>query len=248
MPEMALWVPVIGCISSRPECCATSVTSSPIAVSTSGARKVRARDDDEDDDDEKKVHFPMSHMPSQGTLTGCPQDYHTIGSTACCPSSYWPWTTELGGQVPCYSSLAATMTPPPIPDSLVHHITRADVHSFPTSASESQKPTSAVVNIAYAMQYQVVALPKRGLNSKIKIGLSVGVGVAAILVILLTAFLVRKVLVHRRVRSKVQGAGSEPLRGGMVENMSQVALDPTPDSRSYGGAQYVGVSTSGARH
>jgi hypothetical protein len=144
------------------------------------------------------------------------------------------------------------MTPPPIPDTLIrHHITRPDNDDdddIPTSISESQKPTSAVVNIAYAMQYQVVALPKRGLDSNLKIGLGVGVGVAAILVGLLMALLVRKFLVHRRVRSKVQGAGSEPLRGGMVENMSQVALNPTPDSRNHGGAKYVGVSTSGVMH
>lgn len=33
--------------------------------------------------------FPMSAMPKQGELRGCPQDYHTVtksDGTACCPS------------------------------------------------------------------------------------------------------------------------------------------------------------------
>lgn len=245
MPEMVLWLPVIGCISSRSECCATRTTTSSKRTITARAKKVKARDDDNSG---KEVQFPMSHMPSQGTLTGCPKDYHTVGSTACCPSSYWLWTTEIGGQVPCYSSLSAKMTPPPIPDTLVGHITKADAHSYPTSVSDSQKPTSAVVNIAYAMQYQVVALPKGGINSKVKIGLGVGVGVAAILVGSLLAVLVRKFFVHRRVRSKVQGAGIEQLRGELAENMSQIELNPKTDSRSYAGPKYVGVSTSIAEH
>jgi hypothetical protein len=242
MPEMALWVPVIGCISSKSECCPTSTASSSEATSTGGSKRIKARDD------EKKVQFPISRMPLQGTLTGCPQDYHTVDSTACCPSSYWLWTTEIGGQVPCYSSLAAKMTPPPIPETFAHHITRPDAHSSATLSSESQKPTSAVVNIAYAMQYRVVAVPKKGFSTKIKIGLGVGVGVAAILVGLLLALVIRKFFIHRRVRSKVQGAGSEPLRGGVVESMSQVELLPAPNSRNYEGSKYAGVSSTGFGH
>lgn len=141
------------------------------------------------------------------------------------------------------------MTPPPIPDTLVHRITGTESLSIGVSStSESQKPTLAVVNIAYAMQYHVVALPRRELDSKVKIGLGVGVGVAAILVGLLIALLARKFLVHRRVRTKVQDT-SEPLRLGVREDMSHVgAQDGAPNSRTYGGAKYVGVSTTRVEH
>ncbi|KAF2800214.1 hypothetical protein K505DRAFT_413127 [Melanomma pulvis-pyrius CBS 109.77] len=243
--ETALWVPVIGCMSSKSECCATTTTSGSGAASTGGTENINPKDDSAG----KGVQFPISFMPAQGTLTGCPQDYHTVGSTACCPSSYWLWSTQIGGQVPCYSSLGAKMIPPPIPDTLVHRITGTESHSTSVSStSESQKPTLAIVNIAYAMQYHVVPLPKRELDKKVKIGLGVGVGVAAILVGLLIAFLARKFLVHRRVRTKVQDS-NEPLRLGAGEGMSHVVThDGAPNSKTFGGAEYVGVSTTRVGH
>jgi hypothetical protein len=36
-----------------------------------------------------RAAFPISSLPSQGEIRGCPQDYHTVtasNGTACCPS------------------------------------------------------------------------------------------------------------------------------------------------------------------
>ncbi|KAF1961039.1 hypothetical protein CC80DRAFT_403241, partial [Byssothecium circinans] len=64
-----LWMPVVGCISSKTDCCPTRTADG------GGPAKLPGQ-----------TAFPISLLPSQGTLTGCPRDYHTVGGTACCPS------------------------------------------------------------------------------------------------------------------------------------------------------------------
>ncbi|KAF2705723.1 hypothetical protein K504DRAFT_505461 [Pleomassaria siparia CBS 279.74] len=218
-PETALWVAVVGCISSRSECCATSTTVSVAATTGGMARR----------DPDKAVQFPISQMPSQGTLTGCPKDYHMVGSNGCCPSSYWLWSTEIGGQTPCYSSTNAKMTPPPMSDTFAHE----------PAVGDSPKPTSAVVNIAYAMQYRTVGLPSKGLSNKVKLGLGIGMSVAALLILLLIAFMVRKFFVQPRAKNKgkytgIQDAGADT---------SYVPHGVAPESTTLGGAKQGQKST-----
>jgi hypothetical protein len=88
----ALWLPVIGCISSKAECCPTPMTEQASAATPTSAQA------QEDGSNRKRPNggaggggaaFPMSALPKQGELRGCPQDYHTVtasNGTACCPS------------------------------------------------------------------------------------------------------------------------------------------------------------------
>ena len=64
------WVPVIGCISSKSDCCASS--NGPAATGTDAGVPPPA--------------FPTSSFAEQGILKICPSDYHTVGGTGCCPS------------------------------------------------------------------------------------------------------------------------------------------------------------------
>ncbi|KAF2188884.1 hypothetical protein K469DRAFT_684172 [Zopfia rhizophila CBS 207.26] len=220
------WVPVVGCISSRQDCCA-SETGSEASKTSGGAGAA----------------FPISSFPAQAELDTCPQDYHTVGGTGCCPSSYEVWSTDFGGQTPCYSSLAAAITPPPIPDTLAN---------AKTGSSTSSKPTSAIVNIAYALQYPV-ARNKPVLQKKAKIGVGVGTAGAAIIIGVLIYMLVRKFRSHRKVKDDLR-EGSVQRRFGSGVDMSRAGVGteeqsvlPPPMSKTFGGARYAGVPMEPAR-
>ncbi|ORY15352.1 hypothetical protein BCR34DRAFT_184315 [Clohesyomyces aquaticus] len=222
----AYWVPVIGCISSKSNCCPTPTAGSGANPSAGPAGGAGAA-------------FPISSFPPQSTLEGCPQDYHTVtlsGQTGCCPSSYWLWSTSFGGQVPCYSLLSSAVTAPPIPDTLA--ATRSD-----TAAAVSAKPTSAIVNIAYALQYPVNPPDKKPvLEKKAKIGVGVGVGSAAVILGVLIFLLVRNFFGHKKVKKDLQRKDVSRRFGSGVD-VSQVAQQPVPPpvSRVHGGAKYSGV-------
>lgn len=73
----AVWMPVVGCISAKSDCCPTPPVSNAVGSEQSHAQ---------DDARKGAGQFLSSELPRQGTLTGCPRDYHTIDGTACCPS------------------------------------------------------------------------------------------------------------------------------------------------------------------
>ena len=75
-------------------------------------------------------------------------------------SNYQPWGTGLGGVTPCYSPLRATITPLPLAAGLA-----------PVSA---MKPTSAVVNVVWAMQYPVAGPLSGELSAGAKAGIGAG--------------------------------------------------------------------------
>lgn len=167
--------------------------------------------------------------------------------------SYWLWSTTLGGQVPCYSSLSAKLTPPPIPDTLVNggQMITGSTHTTPSStvpaATASQKPTLAIVNIAFSMQYPMVPGPKPALETKAKIGIGVGVTGAAVLIGVLLWFVIRKFFAHSKTKDQLRDVRQtdQAQRFGPNVDMSRVANEPAGMERKFGGKKYTGVATSG---
>jgi hypothetical protein len=100
---------------------------------------------------------------------------------------YVLWYTPLGGQVPCFSTLSSTLSPPPIPQSLITAIS-------PTTATSSiPKPISAIVNIAYAIYYPVNP-PASTLSTGTQAGIGAGAGIAGLAIVgLLAFFIIRKI-------------------------------------------------------
>jgi hypothetical protein len=82
-------------------------------------------------------------------------------------SGFWPFTKEVGGQTPCWSSMDE-VEPPTL--------------TLPKDAKTLDKPTSAVVNIVWAMRYPVGEPGGGGLSTAAKAGIGAGAGVAAILI------------------------------------------------------------------
>jgi len=94
------------------------------------------------------------------------------------------------------------MTPPPLPDSLI--VANA-------TGSESSNPTSAIVNVVYAMYYPVKPASEPSLATNAKIGIGVGAGGAALVFVALLWLLLRKHLAHKRDRNtlkSISGMGS----------------------------------------
>src|SRR3569833_3044064 len=95
-------------------------------------------------------------------------------------SGFWPFTRTVGGQTPCYSSLKTTARAPTL---------TAGLAGQPTDTS---RPASAVVNIVWAMEYQVSSGGGgSGLSVGATAGIGVGAGVAGILILVLAFFLWR---------------------------------------------------------
>lgn len=241
----AIWMPVVGCISSKADCCPTPTTDGGAAAPTRAGQSSGSGSGSGGNGPggvQSGAQFPRSGLPSQGVLTGCPDDYHTVGGTACCPSSYWLWSTTLGGQVPCYSSLAANLKPPPIPDTLVDGgamITGTDSMGSPTTTisklTASQKPTSAILNIAYSMQYPLAEEPKPALSQPAKIGVGVGGSLAGIFLIAVVLLLVRKFMAHKKTKREldiVRHPSVEERFGDRVPDHSRVAHH---DGKKYSG-------------
>lgn len=93
--------------------------------------------------------------------------------------NYQLFSTQLGGQTPCYSTVFPYLTPPPLPQ--------------PTgSGLFAPKPTSAVVNVIYAMAYPVkTAAP--GLSTAAKAGVGAGASAVGLLIfVAIAAFLWRR--------------------------------------------------------
>lgn len=86
----ALWVPVIGCISSKAECCPTPTADGGANIApTENKKEDASRAPSAAAGGPGSAAFPISSLPSQGLLTGCPKDYHTVKASigaACCPS------------------------------------------------------------------------------------------------------------------------------------------------------------------
>lgn len=190
--------------------------------------------------------------------------------------NYWLWSTSLGGQVPCYSSLAATMTPPPIPEELLNPLdasekltqsrvitsTDGDGRVFTTTVSPtshnpdrvsppttSQKPTSAIVNIVYTMNYPTVP-PSTKMSTGTKIGIGVGVSGAALLIVAVVWYLTRRHLAQRSSEKEMQQLERNSVlqRFGSGVDRSRVAHRAAGVERGYGGKRYAGVAASAVNY
>jgi hypothetical protein len=82
----AIWMPVVGCISSKADCCPTPTEDGGAAAPSRTSGGGGGGGGSGSGGVQGGAKFPRSGLPSQGVLTGCPQDYHTVGGTACCPS------------------------------------------------------------------------------------------------------------------------------------------------------------------
>ncbi|KAH7371015.1 hypothetical protein BKA66DRAFT_573194 [Pyrenochaeta sp. MPI-SDFR-AT-0127] len=247
----ALWVPVVGCVSSKAECCPTStIDGGANAAPTETGKPNASVAPSAAAGGAGLAAFPISALPSQGTLTGCPKDYHTVKASegaGCCPSSYWLWSTTLGGQVPCYSSLGAALVPPPMPDSFGRMNLPSSVSASTSVVAQTMqaKPTLAIVNIAYAMQYQLAPEPEpiTGLKKEAKIGIGVGVTAGALFILVVLGFLVRRCLGKRKSNEGDMQTTTPSQRFGSQIDMSRVAHEPPGVARTYGGVRYTGVAT-----
>lgn len=83
------------------------------------------------------------------------------------PSGFWPFTSEVGGITPCWSSVKRI--PPP-------------TLTVEKDAKTLDKPTSAVVNIVWSMRYPVADPGGGGLSTAAKAGIGAGAGVAVIII------------------------------------------------------------------
>ena len=138
------------------------------------------------------------------------------------------------------------MPVPPMPDTLANPVTTGSGFSIPAvSATRSQKPTSAIVNIVYAMRFRLISEPEPepGLGKKAKIGIGVGVSGAAVFIGVLLFFLIRKIFAHKKLRAQLEET-SVNQRFGRGVDTSRVAHEQPNMSTTYGGSTYTGVPTT----
>lgn len=150
--------------------------------------------------------------------------------------NYFPWSTAFGGQTPCYSTVPTAMTPPPIPDSLI------------ATGTATANPTSAIVNVVYAMQYPVKAEPKPALTTNAKIGVGAGAGGAALVFGILIWLLIWKHRAHKRDKDALkslsgmgstrQSVAASSAVGGVQEWRKNVPASPN-GSRFYEGLETI---------
>lgn len=206
-----------GCNSDRPECCPWKVaTASAAAATGSGSGGGGGGGTGSDTVNNVGVNFPVPADSAQAVLANCADDYYSI-SGGCCPNGYWPFTSAVGGQTPCYSSIRTTATPPNV------------TVGVPGNPTDTSKPTSAVVNIVWSMQFPVASSSSGsgGLSTAAKAGIGAGTAVAVILIGTLAFCLWRS---HRKTKQllteKAAGQQQPPAPSGPAELHHQQAVPP----------------------
>ncbi|KJR89622.1 uncharacterized protein SPSK_06063 [Sporothrix schenckii 1099-18] len=206
------WAAYIGCASNQPQCCPWTASSEffPATVTKDTTVTVTATGTPGATGTNVALNaFPQPANRDQGVLKACASDYYSI-SGQCCPSNYWPFTRDLGGQTPCYSSLPAVTEAPTLTAGLVGE---------PTN---TQKPTSAVVNVVWAMSYPVAS--KGGLSA----GAIAGIAVAAVVVVaalaVLSFFLFRARRKNKQLQTQAQAqAQTQQVPAGQLAPPQAVA-------------------------
>jgi hypothetical protein len=233
--QTAFFVPFVGCDGQRPECCPFTANNIQVGGATSGgtvtltATGTATPTQSQLTVGASSLGYPVPLASDQhATLARCPDDYDDF-NTACCPKGYAPFTRAVAGQTPCYSSLsrfgtaAVTMTagvdyPTGIAAGQQHPTTDsaasgASILSTSTTPAGPTFPTSAVVNVVWAMQY-----PKTPSSSSLSAGAIAGIAVGSIagggaIVLIVVYFLWRRK--KRRINSSAippsaQGTGLNP--------------------------------------
>jgi hypothetical protein len=186
---IAYWAPIVGCADGKSDCCPYSVasTGSPTVVTVVSTVTVNIGPSGTSQPDVPDLQgYPVAVNPNQATLARCPNDYVTI-SGGCCPSGYQLWNAPLGGQVPCYSSLSSYLVPPAIDIPNAQSPLTTPTVSAAASSTTTQMPTSAIVNVVYAIQYPVQ--PASGLSTSTKAGIGARASVGGLAIIGLAFFL-----------------------------------------------------------
>jgi len=135
------------------------------------------------------------------------------------------WNAALiGSATPCYSSATSYLDPPPIPVTLSES-TSASSLSAAAPSTTTQKATSAVVNVVFAVQFPLQ--PSANLSTGAKAGIGVGASIGGIAIFTLAGFLIWR-------SRKLKKAKKE------VTTMSQTTnTDANFDAKSPGGTTVV---------
>ncbi|KAK4133475.1 hypothetical protein BT67DRAFT_382592 [Trichocladium antarcticum] len=174
----------VGCIRDRPECCPYAVDTAMGSAQATDAAGIQVQDNKD-----LGFDFPQPVSSDSGMQTKCAEDYYSI-SGGCCPNGFWPFTSAVGGQTPCWSSIPRVTAPT---------LTREK------DATTKAKPTSAVVNIVWSMRYPVADAGSSGLSTAAKAGIGAGVGVAVILIAGLAICLWRSRRKNKKLEKVKQG-------------------------------------------
>jgi hypothetical protein len=142
------------------------------------------------------------------TFRASPCSYLQFGClTKSSYSGYYPFTSAVGGQTPCWSSANTVMTAPDITTA---------IPSGAATVSDSN-PTSAVVNIVWSMQYTLSG-PSSGLSTGAIAGIAVGAALAVILIAVLGICLWRS---KRKARRLAQQQNTAPGAPAMEQQQQQ---------------------------
>ncbi|KAK3331687.1 hypothetical protein B0T19DRAFT_413805 [Cercophora scortea] len=180
----------VGCGADRPECCPWSVSSTSTTVTAARVTQAGVLVAG------GAGNFPAPASGVQTNLARCPDDYYSV-SGQCCPNGFYKFTSMIAHQTPCFSSLAAKVTPPPV---------TAGQQDNPTDTS---KPTSAVVNIAWAMGYNVSSdAGGPALSKGATIGIGVGAGVVAIALVATAALVILRIRRNKKAALEEQAAAA----------------------------------------
>src|ERR1700761_1873291 len=146
-------------------------------------------------------------------------------------SGYLRWNADMGGQTPCYSTLQTPLTPPPIvaTDGL------GGLDGAVGGPTQGHKPTSAIVNVVYAMHYpatQPTTQPvKPTMPTSTKIGIGAGSGAAVVAIGVLLLLLFWKSSQQKKERKAIQSERNSMYRNSTRYSMpSQVASNDEVDS------------------
>ncbi|KAI0129611.1 hypothetical protein BJ170DRAFT_282256 [Xylariales sp. AK1849] len=187
------YAPFVGCVADRPECCPWKAGT---AINTSTASS--SGGPDETSGSPGLAGYPQPENGGQAVLSKCPVDYYPI-SGSCCPSNFAPYGQDVGGATPAFSSLITLASAPDLTAGMDSGTGTG------LTLDWSAKPTSAVVNVVWAMQYPV-ATPAAGMSIGAKIGVGVTVPVGVIAIGLLSLFLWRA----RRKNRKLEQSSQTP--------------------------------------
>lgn len=191
----AVWAPVAGCLFDKPDCCPYVVDTATAMVVVGQTITVNIDPSTTQTLSTSSKYnavggFPAAAEGNQAVLARCPGDYFSV-SGGCCPKGYNLNQQAIGGQIPCFSSLANPITPPVLPSTEL--ASYAAVRNTPTSAIT----VSSIVNIVYAIHYPV-ASPSPGLSTGAKAGIGIGTTIATFSIGILAFMLIWQRRKHKR--------------------------------------------------